>query len=263
MPKSRIQDYLERFSNQMIRFNPYTTKKMGLLQSQTLLKVEDYMLICAPYQMSMNKVILLVILSREEITFFQQFQKKITSLSLTFQKHGTKVPMNLFLRGTLERLGPVKGRANVCMLEIAYKNCPTDLIEIIGDFIVAYQSLKSQYETFKDRSVEMNHESAQVMRFNDYAELLVGAQKIEVKLTSLSVNRLVLEAPDSAQGLADGQKLVVKLYFQIYQFAAGGEVTRQEEAGPGTKRIHLVIDFAPELVEILDDYFFRMSFKRE
>ena len=57
---TRLQEYKEKYSDQTIRFNPYAVKKMGLQQSQTLLKLEDYMLICAPYQLSMDRVILLV-----------------------------------------------------------------------------------------------------------------------------------------------------------------------------------------------------------
>ena len=70
---TRLQEYKEKYSEQTIRFNPYAVKKMGLQQSQTLLKLEDYMLICAPYQLSMDRVVLLVILSRDEINFFQQW----------------------------------------------------------------------------------------------------------------------------------------------------------------------------------------------
>ncbi|MBA7620822.1 hypothetical protein ES703_28177 [subsurface metagenome] len=263
MGKTRVQDYIERYSDQIIRFNPYTIKKMGLLQSQTLLKLENYMLICAPYQLSMKRAVLLVILSRGEIGFFQQFQKKITSLSLTFQKPGDKNPINLFIRGNLDRIGPVKGRANVCLADISLKNCPNDLTEIIGDFIISYNSLKSQYENFKDRAVEINEKSAELMRFNNYIESQPASQKIQTKLFSISVNKLILGIPDSVQGLDKVQRLVSKLYFQTYQFIVNGKVDEIESASEGYRRVHCSIDFSPELVEIMDDYFFRMSFRKE
>ena len=50
------------------------------------------MLICAPYELSMQQVVLLVILSRGEIDFFQQFQNKLTSLNMSFQKPTNKSP---------------------------------------------------------------------------------------------------------------------------------------------------------------------------
>jgi hypothetical protein len=263
MAPSRVQDYLARFAEEMIKFNPYAIHKMGLLQSQTLLKMEDYMLICAPYQLSMKRAILLVILSREETLFFQRFQNRITSLSFTFQKPGNKNPINLFIRGTLDRIGPVKGKANVCMVDLSYKNCPLDLVEIIGDYILTFQSLKSRHESFQNRSIAINEESARVMRFNNYIECQVLQQKVQGQLISLAVNELVLKVPASLEGVVEGEKIFVKLYFQTYQFIVSGRITRVEAPGQNTRELSCSIGFAPELVEIMDDYFFRLSFKKE
>ena len=263
MAKSRIQDYIEKYAHQMIRFNPYTIKKTGLLQSQTLLKLEDYMLLCAPYQLSMKRSILLVILSRDEAAFFQRFQKKLTSVSLTFQKTGNKNPINLFIRGTLEKIGPVKGKNNVCMVEITFKTCPDDLVTILRDHIISFESLKTQYESFKDRPVEMNEATAQTMHFNNYVESQIVSEKLQTSLLSLSVNQLILGVPDAVRDLEEGQRLVSKLYFQTYQFIVNGEIMKIEDTDSGYKRVYCNIDFTPELVEIIDDYFFRMSFKKE
>ena len=62
MASPRVQEYQEKYADKTVRFNPYAIKKMGLQQSQTMLKLEDYMLICAPYQLSMGRAVLLVIL---------------------------------------------------------------------------------------------------------------------------------------------------------------------------------------------------------
>ncbi len=263
MGKSRVQSYVAKYADQMVRFNPFTIKKMGLLQSQTMLKLEDYMLICAPYQLSMKRAILLVILSRDESDFFQQFQKKITSLSFTFQRPGHKSHINLFIRGILEKIGPVKGRNNVCLVDMSLKNCPVELIEIIGDYIISFNSLKSQYENFKDRTVVINEENAQVLRFNNYVESYLAGQKVLSKLLHLSVNQLILAIPDSVQDLGEGEKITSKLYFQTYQFIVNGEVIKIEDSQPGFRQVYCTIDFSPELVEIMDDYFFRLSFKKE
>ncbi len=145
------------------------------MQSQVFLKIEDYLLICAPFQLSMKRGIFLVVLSAQEITFFQQFQKKLCSINLTFQKTGSKKPLNLLLRGTLERIGPVKGKQNVCMMDAAIKACPNDLVEIIGDYITAFEGLKSQYENFSGKAIPVDEHAAKLMRFNNYVELVLGA----------------------------------------------------------------------------------------
>ncbi len=262
MGKSRIQDYYARYSDQMIRFNPYAVKKTGLVQAQTLVKIEDYMLICAPFQLSMKRAILLVILSREETAFFQQFQKKMCSINFTFQRTTNKNPITFFVRGILDRIGAVKGKQNVCMLDISYKNCPNDLIEIIGDYITSYDSLKAQYESFKGREVVVDKEAAKLMRFNNFVESQIGKYKVQTKLLVLGVDKLVLGVPASVPDLKEGMKFVSKLYFQIYQFIVNGRVTKIEGPVSSYYKVTYEIEFSPELVEILDDYFFRLSIQK-
>jgi hypothetical protein len=259
MAKTRVQEYVEKFADQSIRFTPYALKKTGLVQSQVFLNIQGYLLICAPFQLSMKRGIFLVVLSAQEITFFQQFQKKLCSINLTFQKTGNKKPLNLFLRGTLERIGPVKGKQNVCMMDASVKACPNDLVEIIGDYITAFEGLKGQYNNFSDKAIAVDESSAKIMRFNNYVELVLGATKVRAALVSLSVNALSVRIAAAPPGLSDGAVCSIRLYFQIYQFTANGKVTAMERAEGEQLIVTVTIEFTPELIEIVDDYFFRQS----
>jgi hypothetical protein len=167
------------------------------------------------------------------------------------------------VRGTLTRLGPVKGRDNVSLFEVVYKNCPNDLVEIIGDFLLAHESLQGQYTTYKDREVEMNQEVGRTMRFNDFVESHIGGQKLQTKLLALGVNKVAVEIPGRLPAPAVGQVLSSKLYFQTHQFVVNGKVTAVDALSSGGKKVSLEVGFTPELVEIMDDYFFRTSFKKE
>ncbi len=259
MAKTRVQDYVEKFADQPIRFTPYALKKTGLVQSQVFLKIEDYMLICAPFQLSMKRGIFLVVLSAQEITFFQQFQKKLCSINLTFQQTGNKKPLNLFLRGTIERIGPVKGKQNVCMMDASLKACPNDLVEILGDYITAFEGLKSQYGTFTGKAIPVDDAAARLMRFNNYVELILGSTKARATLTALSVNSLTLRLSGQPPGLAEGEPCSAKLYFQVYQFTASGRVSALQRGDGDQVLVTMSIEFTPELIEIVDDFFFRQS----
>ena len=114
------------------------------------------------------------------------------SINFTFQRSGNKQPINFFVRGILDRVGAVKGKPNVCMLDISYKSCPNDLIEIIGDYITSFESLKTQYESFKDKQIVMNPETAKIMRFNNFVESQFGKLKVQTKLLVVSVNKIIL-----------------------------------------------------------------------
>jgi hypothetical protein len=259
MGKTRVQDYVERYADQAIRITPYALKKTGLVQSQVFLKIEEYLLICAPFQISMKGGIFLVVLSPQEITFFQQFQKKLVSINLTFQKTGNKKPLSLLIRGTLERVGLVKGKQNVCMMDASIRTCPNDLVEILGEYITSYESLKVQFGNFQDKQIPMDENAAKVMRFNNYVELVIGAAKSRATLQSLSVSSLSMRLSMEIPGLEVGASCTARLYFQIYQFGVTGKVAAVEKDATGASIVKVAIEFAPELIEIVDDYFFRQS----
>jgi hypothetical protein len=259
MAKWHSQDYATKFADQPIRFTPYALKKTGLVQSQLFLKIEDYLLICAPFQLSMKRGIFLVVLSAQEITFFQQFQRKLCRVNLTFQKTGAQKPLNLFLRGAIERVGPVKGKQNVCMIEVAFKECPNDLVEIIGDYLTAFEGLKGQYGSFSGKAIPVDEPAARLMKFNNYAELTLGAVKVRATLVSLAVNSLSLQIPAAPPGIAEGDPCSARLYFQVYQFTANGKVSALVRGDADQVIVTMSIDFTPELIEIVDDFFFRQS----
>ena len=260
MAKTRVQEYTEKFADQPIRFTPYALKKTGLVQSQVFLKIEDYMLICAPFQLSMKRGIFLVVLSAQEIAFFQQFQKKLCSINLTFQKTGTKKPLNLFLRGTIERVGAVKGKQNVCMMDASLKGCPNDLVEILGDYISGYEGLKNQFESFSGKSIVVDEGTARLMRYNNYVELLHGSNKTRASLVSIAANAISVRLHERPADLPEGSACSLRLYFQVYQFTASGHVSSIQQ-GEGGVVVSLSLEFTPELIEIIDDYFFRLSIK--
>jgi hypothetical protein len=259
MAKSRIQGYLEKYVDQAVRFTPYALKKTGLVQSQVFLKIEDYLLICAPFQLSMKGGIFLVVLSSQEISFFQQFQKKLCSINLTFQQTGSKKPLTLLLRGTLDRIGPVKGRQNVCMIDAVIKTCPNDLVEIIGDYLSVYESLRSQFENFAGKSIGVDENSARLMRYNNYVELLLGTLKTRATLVSLGANSLSLKLHERPSGLDEGAACSARLYFQVYQFTASGKVISLRPSDGEGVIATIGLEFTPELIEIIDDYFYRQT----
>ena len=72
MVKSKLKWYWKNYSTKLIRLHQFALNKMGLLQSRTVLKIENYIIICAPYQMSMKKAFLFVVLNKTEIPIFKK-----------------------------------------------------------------------------------------------------------------------------------------------------------------------------------------------
>ena len=257
MGKRKTQEYTERFSGVMVRFNPYAIRKTGLIQSQTVLKIEDFNLMCAVFQISMHRAVLLVVLSNEEAAFFKRFQKRTSSINLSFRPSQQGKPISFFVRATLEQVGQVKGKQNVCIFDLSYKACPDDLVVILGDFISQFAALRAQFETYKNRAIPITKESSSALRYNQYMEIAMANQKIQPALGSLAVNRLVFSVPFGILNLQQGAKLMAKLYFQRFQFLVTGSIADVSDPSKERVQVQYEIDFAPELVEIVDDYFYR------
>jgi hypothetical protein len=259
MGKSRVREYFDTLSGTPIRFSPYAILKTGLISSQTILNVEDYMLICSPYQISMRNAILLLILSAEETRFFQHYRDQYCALSLTFQKPGTHHPEIFDVKGRIERIGPVKDRQNLCMIDISFADYPPKLVELLGDFILAHNSLRSYYETYRGKEIVMNEHMARMLRFNNYMECFFGPHKFRARLEAISVNRVIFDIPADAPDVLEGNSFSCKLYFQLYQFVVHGIIEEIEGYRAGALRVYASIGFAPELIEIMDDYFYRLT----
>ncbi len=259
MGKSRVKEYFDTLSGTPIRFSPYAILKTGLVSSQTILNIEDYMLICSPYQISMRNSIMLLILSTEETSFFQHYQDQTCSLSLTFQKPGTGHPEIFDVKGTVNRIGPVKDRQNLCMIDIAFADHPPKLVELLGDFLLAHNALKSYYDTYRGKEITMNEHMARMLRFNNYMECFFNQQKCKGRLEAISVSRLVFDIPADTENVLEGISFSCKLYFQLYQFVVHGSIDEIEGYKAGTLRVYATIAFAPELIEIMDDYFYRLT----
>ena len=75
------------------------------------------------------------------------------------------------------------------MMDASIKACPNDLVEIIGDYIIAFEGLKTQYKNFCGKAIAVDESSAKLMRFNNYVELVVGATKMRAALVDAGRER--------------------------------------------------------------------------
>ena len=242
----------------MVRFNSYAVRRTGLQPSQTLLQLEDYLLICSPFQISMKRVIVLVVLSAEEASFFQKFRGRLCKLSFTFVKPGSKLSISFFARASLERIEAVKGRPNICMADLAMKMCPNDLSMILGEYMMAYAGLKAKFAELAGQIVEVTEKSLPLLYMDPEIDTQIGRLRVKARVLSVAVNRVVLKLSSRVPGLKDGIEFPARFAFGTYKFAATLKVkTIQDDTEQGYKKLACETGFVPELVEAMDGYFRR------
>ncbi|MBN2441547.1 MAG: hypothetical protein JXJ04_09370 [Spirochaetales bacterium] len=257
MTKSKLTWFWKNYSIKMIRLDQFALASMGLIQSQTILKIENYMIVCAPYQLSMRKAVLFVVLNKEEIPFFTRYIGKLAALKLTFQKSLKGIPLKFFVWVTIKQIAPIKGKENMCLIEVDYKNCPESLIAVIGEHITTLQTLDKFYRLYKDKLIPIDHNTSQILKYNNYLECFIGNRKIEAKLLSIAVNLLHILLPGSDPQIKEGFEFKLKLYFKPYRFFVKGKIDKIDKTMNGYLKLIISIQYVPEITDIINSYFSR------
>jgi len=254
-----IAQYLARFGEQRINCSHYALAKLGVDRSRCSLKIEDYMILCIPFQFGFKRSLLMASLSKQELVFFQKYVNSIANLSISFQLPGRPEPLSFFIRCTIAQVGQMKGRDNVSIFVVDFKLAPDELVRILGGFLEYQDKLQAQYEDYGKTLIRVNPETARIMGYNMFASIADGTpdgKRIQV----MNINSKAMEFLEAAGSpiRPAGTELGYHLFFKKYRVFVSGKVTTSGTLPQGIVRTVSFLDFNPELVEIIDDYWLKV-----
>jgi hypothetical protein len=246
--------YLEKFENSSIACGQYAIAKLGIENRQCFLKMDEYIIVCAAYQLSFKRAIFLASLSKQELVFFQKYVNQMVGLSISFNQ-GSKDSVKLFIRCNLLQIGQMKGRDNVGLFVVDFKTIPDDLVTVLGQYLEHQILLKALFEDLGTTSIRMNAAVSKVTGYNMYATVNEpGRESKRIQLYNFNTKTLEHLETNNSFWRPAGTTLVYQLYFQKYRFSVVGKVLSNEVLQNGILKITSSLDFSPELVEIVDDY---------
>ena len=255
---SAASQYLSKFGDQSIACNQYALTKLGV-DKGCFLKIEDYTILCAPFQIGFKRSLFLASLSKQELTFFQRYINGIVGLSIAFLPPGRKSiePIKFFIRCTLSAIGPMKGRENVGLFALDYKASPDELIMMLGKFLEHQEQIKLQYEDYGTNLIRMTPEVAKAIGYNLYGTVTepnVNPKRIQV----YNISTKTLEHLEAAGRIMRpvGTPLAFQLFFKKYRVSAAGSVVSSDMLPHNIARTVSSLSLSPELVEIIDDYWY-------
>jgi len=247
--------YLARFGDKSIACSQYALAKLGVDRAHCSLKIEDYVILCIPFQFGFKRSLFLASLSKQELVFFQKYANAIINLSISFIPEGRTEPLNFFIRCTLTQIGQMKDRENVGLFVVDFKITPDELVKILGAFLEQQERLKFQYEDFSKTVIHITPESAKNMGYNMFATILDGSKDGKrVQLVNMSSKMLEHLEAAGAQARAPGTNVVYQVFFKKYRVNLSGNVETAVQLPQGIVRTVSKIAYSPELVEIIDDY---------
>ena len=250
--------YLNRFGDQTIAGSMYALTKLGVDRANCSLKIEEYIILCIPFQLGFKRSIFLASLSNQELVFFQKYTNTTVGLSISLNPNKRPEPLKFFLRCNLTTIGQMKGRENAGLFVLDYKTTPDQMVDIMGHFLESYERNKIQYEDYGKTSIKMTRETAKIMGFNMYATIAeLSASPRRIQIISLNTKRIEHVEAAGSPVLKPGTHVNYQFFFQKFRISATGTVNGAAPLPQGIIRTIASLDFSPELVEIIDDYWFQ------
>jgi len=253
---SAISRVLDRFADKTVACNRYALSKLGLDKGRCSLKVNEYALLCAPYLLGFNRSVFLASLSHRELNLFLPLKNLIAGLSMEFALPGYRVPFKLFIRSSLTEVGQMRGRDDVGLFVVDYKSTPEDFVSILGTYLESQERLNAQYEDYGRTPIQLNADSAKRMGYNQYAVVNdeIGDRRIQIR----SISSKTIEHLESSSSFehTPGATVTYQIFFIKYRVTVQGRIELASRFPNGIVKTKSKLDFNPELVEILDDYWF-------
>jgi len=258
--QSGPSQYVQKFGEQTIAGSPYALKKLGIDRTRCSLKIEEYIILCVPFQLGFKRSIFMASLSKQELLFFHNYANSIIGLSISLNPDNRPEPVKFFLRCTLSSIGKMKGREDVGLFVVDYKTLPDEMTLMLGNYMEVQERIKNQYDDYGKTLIKINQETANTMGYNMFSTVTEpGKESRRILVLSISSQFLEYVEAEGSPVLEPNTQVSFQLYFKKYRISINGKISA---AGPLPQRLIrsvVNLEFNPELVEIIDAYWYGMK----
>jgi hypothetical protein len=262
MPSSSsgtANNYLEKYGERTIACTPYALAKLGVEKNKCMFKIEEYSIDCAPFQFGFKRSLFLAAISPRELIFFQKYVNAIIGLSISFAPPN-RAPTKFLLRCGLVSLGQMKGRDNTGLFVVDFKATPEELIILLGGFLETRERLQNRFDAHGDSLIKMTPPVAKLLGYNLESVITEpgrGSRKIQLlSLTSKSIEHMEIAG---APVRFPGTPVAYEVILRKRRLHLTGSVVSADALPQGLIRTVSRLAFSPELVEIIDDYWYTVE----
>ena len=254
--QSGPSQYILKFGEQTIVGSPYALKKLGFDQTRCFLKIEEYMILCIPFQLGFKRSTFMASLSKQEKIFFQKYANSTIGLSISLNPDNRPEPFKFFIRCTLSSIGKMKGREDVGLFVLDYKT-PDEMTLMLGNYMEVQERIKNKYDDYGKTLIKISPETANTMGYNMFSTITEpGKESRRILVLSISSKFLEYAEAEGSPVLEPDTQVSFQLYFKKYRISVNGKISA---AGPLPQRIIRSVanlEFNPELVDIIDAYWY-------
>jgi hypothetical protein len=199
-------------------------------------------------------------LSMQEMAFFQKYLNTTVGLSIALNPNKKPESVKFLLRCNLTGIAPMKGRENVGLFVVDFKTTPDAMVGMLGSFMETQERLKTQYNDYGTSIIKITPAVAKIMGYNLYATIKeantpdAAPRRIQI----LTLNSKHMEHVEAAGSPIRKPSTPVsyQLFFQKFRVTVNGTISGAGPLPQGIIRTAVNLDFSPELVEIIDEYWY-------
>ncbi|MDR1862751.1 MAG: hypothetical protein LBQ67_02400 [Treponema sp.] len=215
------------------------------------------MILCVPFQLGFKRSIFLASLSRQELNFFQRYINGIVGLSIALNPERRSEPIKFFIRCNLSTVGQMKGRENVGLFVLDFKISPNEMIIMLGEFMENQDRLRTQYEDYGNTPIKVTPDTAKILGYNMYATIMEPKSEARrIQVYSFSSKTVEHMEAAGASIRPPGTSVAYQFFFKKYRVSTAGTIAGAASLSQGIIRTTARLAFSPDLVEIIDDYWF-------
>jgi hypothetical protein len=248
--------FLEKYGDRTITCNPHALVKLGVERNKCFLKIEEYNVLCIPFQFGFKRSLFIATLSPQELIFFQKYVNTIIGLSIAFSPPN-RMPVKFLLHGNLNSLGQMKGREKVGVFVLDFKAMPDELIIILGGFLETQDRLLDQFEEYGTMLIKMTPPVAKQLGYT--AESVIteaGKENRKIQILSLTSKSIEHMEVQGSPLRIPGTPVAYEVTLKNTRLVLTGTVSSADVLPQGMVRTVSKLVFSPELVEIIDDHWY-------
>lgn len=258
-----LQQKSEEYKDRTLRLDQYLIGKLGLVKNKIHLKIDDYLISCVPFDLSLSRGRVISILGTKEISFFGKYRDKAQSLHLSINNSAFSKPISIYLKVKLGELKQHNPDTNVCVIDLDFLTVPNDFKEMFVAVVEELDQYSEIYENADAGAKSFDMELFKKSGSNRYIGIgKPGEQSaVQAKLLALHPNRLTVFGDMEGRDLAKDEE--VELSYEkdsrdIYLKGTVQEVKPSEEAD-GFATVDFQLEYSPAFVEALSPYLFDRS----
>ncbi len=255
MDKYILDQNFEKFKSKKLHLDAYTTKKLGIVVNQTILKINDFHLYCIPFDLALRSCNVIMILDKKEVEFFTKSFDKIHSIHFVFQNTMFKKPISLFLRCKIINLKVMNPDTNHCLVSLQYTAIPNDYKEILIAIFKRNEALEFLFKNENFRTKELARKSLKSAKMDDAIHLRTenGSEPLKMLIISTSMSLLKIIGDDSSSLYPVNSRVQIELFYKDDSFFIDGTVVilKDSQEIPGYSIMDIKLDFSNYLTDLL------------